>query len=62
MALVSVGPDNSYGLPNESVLEALRRSGTLVLRTDLDGDVAATLDGHGLRVVRHGVAPGRRPP
>ena len=62
VALVSVGPDNSYGLPNESVLEALRRSGTLVLRTDLDGDVAATLDGHGLRVVRHGVAPGRRPP
>jgi competence protein ComEC len=62
VALVSVGPDNSYGLPTESVLEALRRSGAMVLRTDLDGDVAATLDGHGLCVVRHGVVPGRRPP
>ncbi|MEN3304900.1 MAG: competence protein ComEC [Micromonosporaceae bacterium] len=62
VALVSVGLGNSYGLPNPPVLERLRRAGALVLRTDLDGDLAATMDGNGLRVLRHGVAPGRRPP
>jgi competence protein ComEC len=62
VALVSVGLGNSYGLPNGPVLERLRRGGAVVLRTDLDGDLAATVDGSGLRVLRHGVAPGRRPP
>jgi competence protein ComEC len=62
VALVSVGVGNSYGLPNVPVLQRLRLAGVAVLRTDLDGDLAAIVDGHGLRVVRHGVAPGRRPP
>jgi competence protein ComEC len=62
VALVSVGLGNPYGLPNGPVLERLRRSGAVVMRTDLDGDLAATVDGNGLRVVRRGVAPGRRTP
>ena len=62
MALVSVGLGNSYGLPNAPVLARLHAGGATVLRTDLDGDLAATLDGDQLRVVRHGVPPGRHPP
>jgi competence protein ComEC len=63
VALVSVGQGNGYGLPNLPMLHRLRASGAAVLRTDLDGDLAATLDGrHELLVVRHGLPPGRRPP
>jgi competence protein ComEC len=62
VAFVSVGLGNSYGLPSVPLLERLHRAGATVLRTDLDGDLAAVLDGSGLRVLRHGVPPGRRPP
>jgi competence protein ComEC len=62
VALVSVGVGNSYGHPNAAMLDRLRRDGARVLRTDLDGDLAAVVDGQGLAVVRHGVSPGRHPP
>ncbi|OLB80749.1 MAG: hypothetical protein AUI14_05730 [Actinobacteria bacterium 13_2_20CM_2_71_6] len=62
VALVSVGVGNPYGHPNLAVLDRLRRDGATVLRTDVDGDLAAVADARGLGVVRHGVAPGRHPP
>jgi competence protein ComEC len=62
VALVSVGVGNPYGHPNAAMLDRLRRDGARVLRTDLDGDLAAVVDGQGLAVVRHGIAPGRHPP
>ncbi|GIH19979.1 ComEC/Rec2 family competence protein [Rugosimonospora africana] len=62
VALVSVGVGNPYGHPNLPMLGRLQREGARVLRTDLDGDVAAVLDRGRLATVRHGVAPGRRPP
>lgn len=40
IALVSVGAGNTYGHPNGSVLDLLRRGGALVRRTDESGDVA----------------------
>lgn len=40
VALVSVGADNDYGHPNESVLRALKTSGALIARTDRGGDLA----------------------
>ncbi|MBO0871544.1 MAG: ComEC/Rec2 family competence protein, partial [Micromonosporaceae bacterium] len=54
VALVSVGAGNSYGLPSLPVLEALRRGGATVLRTDLDGDLAAVAPDGTLEVERHG--------
>lgn len=62
LALVSVGAGNPYGHPSLAMLGMLHRQGATVLRTDVDGDVAAVSDGHGLAVVRHGVPPGRHPP
>jgi competence protein ComEC len=62
LALVSVGAGNPYGHPNLPVLDLLRREGASVLRTDVDGDLAAVADRNGLAVVRHGVPPGRHPP
>jgi competence protein ComEC len=62
VALVSVGVGNPYGHPNAAMLEWLRRAGARVVRTDLDGDLAAVIDGADLGVVRRGVPPGRHPP
>ena len=47
VALVSVGADNDYGHPSAPVLDTLTGDGTLVLRTDLQGDLAVTVDGGG---------------
>ena len=49
VAVVSVGP-NDYGHPVAWVLEVLRRSGALVLRTDQSGDVTVRFDPRGLLV------------
>jgi competence protein ComEC len=43
VALVSAGLDNPYGHPNPALLRRLEEAGVLVLRTDLQGDVAVTL-------------------
>jgi len=47
LAVISVGVDNDYGHPAPSTLDLLRRAGMLVRRTDLDGDVAVTVDADG---------------
>jgi competence protein ComEC len=61
VALVSVGADNDYGHPNGAVLARLAATGTRVMRTDRDGDLAVVLDGSGrLAVVARGIEPGRR--
>jgi len=62
IALVSVGADNRYGHPNPAVLSSLGRAGARVLRTDVDGDVAALTTDNGLAVAVRGVEPGRHPP
>jgi competence protein ComEC len=49
VAVVSVGP-NEYGHPVPWVLEALRRSGALVLRTDQAGDVTVRFGPEGVLV------------
>jgi len=43
VALVSVGAGNDYGHPAASTLDALEEGGTLVRRTDRDGDVAVVV-------------------
>jgi len=47
LAVISVGVDNDYGHPAPSTLRLLERAGLQVRRTDLDGDVAVVVDGHG---------------
>ncbi|WTI69602.1 ComEC/Rec2 family competence protein [Streptomyces sp. NBC_00728] len=53
LALISVGRDNPYGHPAPSTVAALRAGGAVVLRTDVDGDLAVTGAGGGLSVARH---------
>ena len=43
VAVISVG-ENSYGHPNEEVLERLNRLGIKILRTDLEGDIVLGWD------------------
>jgi competence protein ComEC len=62
LALVSVGAGNRYGHPNATVLDALRRDGALVRRTDESGDVAVVASRDGPAAVARGhplPAPGR---
>ncbi len=44
-AVISVGTDNSYGHPDDTVLSRLRDADVTVYRTDLDGDLFCTSDG-----------------
>lgn len=48
ISIISVGRDNSYGHPNDSVLERLKES--LILRTDKDGDIELLTNGRELRI------------
>ena len=50
LALVSVGAGNSYGLPNDDVLERLSRGGAEVLRTDRWGTIVVRADSGGRRL------------
>ncbi|MFV2102651.1 ComEC/Rec2 family competence protein [Micromonospora sp. LOL_024] len=58
VALVPVGAGNTYGHPNGAVLARLARGGARVLRTDVDGDVAAVRGPAGLAVVTAGPTTG----
>jgi competence protein ComEC len=57
VALVSVGLGNDYGHPNAPLLARLARAGARVLRTDMNGDVAAVAVGQGLAVSARGDPP-----
>ena len=54
VALVSAGTGNPYGHPAPETIERLRAHGARVLRTDLDGDLQVSTDGHDLRVATSG--------
>lgn len=51
IAVISVGNDNPYGLPDEEILARLEETGTRIYRTDRDGTVLITLDGVNATVV-----------
>lgn len=48
--MISVGKDNSYGHPDDSVLSRLRDADVKVYRTDLQGDIVVHSDGTTLTV------------
>ena len=52
VAVVSAGVDNDYGHPSPETLDPLADAGLEVLRTDLDADVAVTVEEGRLGVVR----------
>ena len=43
-AVISVGKNNTYGLPKEEVLNRYRETGSQILRTDELGDIRFTVD------------------
>lgn len=47
IAVISVGKDNRYGLPDRSVITEFENMGTAILRTDLLGDIHLKLDKNG---------------
>lgn len=44
-AIISVGEDNSYGHPTETVLKRLSKAGVVIYRTDQVGTITITSDG-----------------
>jgi beta-lactamase superfamily II metal-dependent hydrolase len=46
IAVISCGVDNSYGHPARDAVERLQAAGATIYRTDLDGAVIVTSDGH----------------
>ena len=49
LALISAGRGNAFGHPTREVLERLEGAGARVLRTDRDGEITVTTDGHTVR-------------
>jgi competence protein ComEC len=60
IAVVSVGASNKYGHPSPLTMRLLSRMGTLVLRTDTEGDTAIVPGAAGPRAVTRGAS--RSPP
>lgn len=56
-AVIEVGAGNDYGHPTKAALDRLDAVGATVYRTDYDGDVVATSDGHGVTVAAERRAP-----
>lgn len=50
ISAISVGEGNTYGHPSDETLALLRRSGSLVYRTDEQGDIAIEAEGHRMKV------------
>jgi competence protein ComEC len=50
VAVIEVGAGNRYGHPNPDTLATLERYVPTVRRTDRDGDITVTQDGHELTV------------
>ena len=57
VALISAGTGNSYGHPAPETVARLLEHGARVLRTDLDGDLQVSTDGHDLRSATGGGRP-----
>jgi competence protein ComEC len=49
-AVISVGKDNKYGLPNQETLDTLTNFGTKILRTDELGNIVFKSDGQNLQL------------
>ena len=50
ITVISCGKDNSYGHPHEEAMSLLKKSGTDLYRTDMQGDIYVISDGKNLTV------------
>lgn len=50
IAVITVGENNQYGVPDESVINALKNAGAEIYRTDRDGAVTISTDGRTIEV------------
>ena len=50
IAIIQVGKDNSYNLPNQETIDKLNSVGTKIYRTDEDGNILVTSDGANIQV------------
>ena len=57
IAVISVGKDNSYGLPDEEVLQGLTDVGAVIYRTDENSTIIAESDGIGVTIKAGGAVP-----
>ena len=51
VAVISVGKNNEYGLPDQELLDRLRARGIIVYRTDESGTITLLLDGTNVNVI-----------
>ena len=54
VAVISVGKDNDYGHPNAETISLYELIGSQVFRTDLEGDIAITVQDSQIRVATRG--------
>lgn len=47
-AIISAGKDNSYGHPHEEILRKLNKNNITVYRTDIQGTIVISSDGHNI--------------
>lgn len=52
ISIISVGKDNSYGLPKDKILERLNKIGSTIYRTDNDGTIQLISDGNTNKIVK----------
>lgn len=52
IAIISVGEDNSYGLPKDKIIDRLKKMGTMIYRTDEDGTIQIVSDGNTNEVIK----------
>lgn len=52
VAIISVGKENSYGLPKEKILKRFEKIGSKIYRTDLDGTIQIVSDGKEYEVIK----------
>ena len=45
ISIISVGPNNSYNLPKETIINRLKKYNSTIYRTDTDGTIYLTSDG-----------------
>jgi beta-lactamase superfamily II metal-dependent hydrolase len=57
IAIISAGWGNPYGHPSPDTVARLKATGAEVFRTDLDGSVSITTDGHDLTALAGGGRP-----
>lgn len=50
-----MGKNNTFGHPNEEILERLEQMGSQVFRTDLEGEITIKVNGKGRVWIKKGV-------